>query len=167
MARGDRVAVGWVKDYCLVCEWCRKGATQYCARVRAHISHDNDQGTWSYQSVWPETGLHPIPAQYSSAEAAPLVCAGMTVFKIFDDYNIKPVERVGIVGIGGLGHLAIQIGAKWGCEVVVFSGTDSKADDCLKLGASEFYSPQDLENRHPDPVDHLVVTTSAQIDWDK
>jgi D-arabinose 1-dehydrogenase-like Zn-dependent alcohol dehydrogenase len=79
---------------------------------------------------------------------------------------VKPVSRVGIVGIGGLGHLAIQFAAKMGCEVVVFSGTDNKKEEAMKLGASEFYATKGAtELKVSKPLDNLIITMSAQPDW--
>lgn len=83
-------------------------------------------------------------------------------------YPVKAGERVGIVGVGGLGHLAIQFAAKMGCEVVVFSGSDSKKEEALKLGAKEFYATKgakELKLKGDRGIDRLLVTASAQVDW--
>ena len=83
---------------------------------------------------------------------------------------MKPTDRVGIVGIGGLGHLAIQFASKMGCEVVVFSGTDSKRDEALSMGAHEFYATKGVKDfstlNLPKPLDRLVVTTADLPDWE-
>lgn len=95
------------------------------------------------------------------------MCAGQTVFVPFDRANIRPWETVGIVGIGGLGHLAIQFAAKMGCRVVVFSSSENKRNEAIQLGATEFYTAADLkgENMPQGFVNHLLVTTSQLPDW--
>lgn len=95
------------------------------------------------------------------------MCAGATVFNSLHSYGVEPSQRVGIVGVGGLGHLCIQFAAKMGCEVVVFSGTHSKEVEARRLGAHEFVAMKDVEGKKIGikPVNHLLVTTSAQPDW--
>jgi len=81
-------------------------------------------------------------------------------------YGARPTDRVGVIGVGGLGHLAIQFASKMGCEVVVFSGTDSKKEEAMKLGATEFYATKGItELKLSQPIDRLLVTTSQQPDW--
>ena len=118
-------------------------------------------------AVFRASFLYHIPQGMTSEDAAPLMCGGATVFNLFDMYNISPTSRVGIIGVGGLGHLAIQFAAKWGCEVVVFSGTDSKKEEAIKLGAKEFYATKGVTKLDIGrPIDHLIITTSAQVDWE-
>lgn len=94
------------------------------------------------------------------------MCAGATVFNVFRSFGIDSTQRVGIVGVGGLGHLAIQFAAKMGCSVVVFSSTESKKDEALKLGATEFVATKGVTDlKIGEPIDHLLVTTSFQPDW--
>jgi D-arabinose 1-dehydrogenase-like Zn-dependent alcohol dehydrogenase len=93
------------------------------------------------------------------------MCGGATVFNVLQLYGVRSTDRVGIVGVGGLGHLAIQFAAAMGCEVVVFSGTDSKKEESIKLGAKEFYATKGLKELKVQPLDHLLVCTSAQPDW--
>lgn len=95
------------------------------------------------------------------------MCAGQTVWIPLVRANVRPWETVGVVGIGGLGHLAIQFAAKMGCRVVVFSGTESKREEAMKLGATEFYTAADLKNGNTPKrfVNHLLVTTSQLPDW--
>jgi D-arabinose 1-dehydrogenase-like Zn-dependent alcohol dehydrogenase len=94
------------------------------------------------------------------------MCGGATVYNVLRSFGVKPTDRVGIIGVGGLGHLAIQFASKMGCEVVVFSSTDSKKDEALKLGADEFVATKGVkELQISGPVDHLIVTTSFQPDW--
>jgi len=137
---------------------CTKGA-------RYFAGSDFDQGSFATHSIWPETLLHRIPEKLSDAEAAPLFCAGQTVFMPLLRH-VKPGERVGVVGIGGLGHLAIQFASKWGCEVVAFSGTDAKKDEALALGANEFVATKEVKAfQLEDKLDHLFVTTSQHPKW--
>jgi D-arabinose 1-dehydrogenase-like Zn-dependent alcohol dehydrogenase len=94
------------------------------------------------------------------------MCAGATVFNAMYLYNVRPTNRVGIVGVGGLGHIAIQFAAKMGCEVIVFSGSESKREEVKCLGAREFYATRGaskLEIRKP--IKHLFVTSSRFPDW--
>lgn len=92
------------------------------------------------------------------------MCGGATVYNVLR--LAKATDVVGVIGVGGLGHLAIQFAAKMGCEVVVFSSTDSKKSEATKLGASDFIATKDVkELKVSRPIDHLVVTTSRQPDW--
>jgi D-arabinose 1-dehydrogenase-like Zn-dependent alcohol dehydrogenase len=133
---------------------------------RYYSGSDFDQGSFATHVIWPETLLHRIPDGLTDAEAAPLFCAGQTVF-IPLLKHVKPGERVGIVGIGGLGHLAIQFASKWGCDVVAFSGTEKKKAEASMLGASEFVTTNGVEKfKLEKKLDHLFVTTSQHPKWE-
>ena len=94
------------------------------------------------------------------------MCAGITVFGPLILNNVKPTDCVGVVGIGGLGHLAIQMAAKMGCEVAAFSGTEAKREEALALGAKHFHATKGMtELKVARPIDHLFVTTSVHPDW--
>lgn len=125
-----------------------------------------DQGSFASHSIWRADFLFKIPLSIPRELAAPLMCGGATVYNALSSFNIKPADRVGIIGVGGLGHLGIQFAAKMGCDVVVFSTTDSKKHEAFTLGASEFYDTKDkTEIEVGDKLDHLIVTTSSQPDW--
>ncbi len=95
------------------------------------------------------------------------MCAGAKVFNALNGHNVKAYHRVGILGVGGLGHLAIQFASKMGCEVVVFSTTASKKAEALQFGAREFYTAAELEaTENIRPIDHLLVTTNTLPNWD-
>jgi D-arabinose 1-dehydrogenase-like Zn-dependent alcohol dehydrogenase len=127
---------------------------------------DKDKGAFASHVIWKAAFLFHIPDAISSEEAAPLMCAGATVFNALYLGNVRATDRVGVLGVGGLGHLAIQFAAKMGCEVVVFSGTDSKRAEAKELGASEFYATKGVKKIDIErPVDYLIVTTSVQPDW--
>ena len=128
-------------------------------------SAELDQGSLATYAVWKADFLFAIPDAIKSEFAAPLMCGGATVFNVLQLHGVKSTDRVGIIGIGGLGHLAIQFAAAMGCEVVVFSGTDSKKEEASRLGAKEFYATKGLKELKLKPIDHLLVTTSAQPDW--
>ena len=94
------------------------------------------------------------------------MCGGATVFNVLQSFNARPTDRVGIIGIGGLGHLAIQFAAKMGTHVTVFSTTDSKREEAMKLGATEFIATKGIEKLQVSSmINHLLVTTSSQPDW--
>lgn len=101
-----------------------------------------------------------------SANAGPFMCAGQTVFIPMLRNGFKPGERVGVIGIGGLGHLAIQFAKAFGCEVVVFSSTDGKRKEAIRFGATEFWNTKKFKVGEVKKLDHLIVTTSAQPNWE-
>lgn len=112
-----------------------------------------------------ETFLHKIPEGLSSEHAAPLQCAGATVYSAVID-TAKPGDRVAILGIGGLGHLAIQFAAKLGYETIVFSTSAEKEAEAKSFGASEFYLLSELEKLEK-PVDVLLIAGTKYPDWSK
>ncbi|KAL4066912.1 chaperonin 10-like protein [Scleroderma yunnanense] len=163
---GDRAGWGYLHNACLHCDQCLSGNEIHCSQHAMYGGADSDQGAFATHAVWKEGFLFHIPDAISSAAAAPLMCAGATVFNALELHGVRPTDRVGVVGIGGLGHLAIQFAAKMGCDVVVFSSTESKRDEAMALGAHEFYATKGAKNLDIGrPVDHLIVTTSMNPDW--
>jgi D-arabinose 1-dehydrogenase-like Zn-dependent alcohol dehydrogenase len=168
IVRGDRLGFGWAKEGCGSCDYCVQGFTYHCVTGgRMFGSNDLDQGSFATHSVWPAERLAHIPDAISNEDAGPFMCAGDTVFVPLYRGNVKPTDRIGVVGIGGLGHLAVQFAAAWGCEVVVFSGSEEKREEAMKFGATKFYSTKDLKAEDvKEKIDHLLITTSVQPDWD-
>ncbi|KAH8687254.1 chaperonin 10-like protein [Tricladium varicosporioides] len=166
LSKGDRIGFGWVKDGCGKCEYCLQGYQYHCTEgERGFGDKDLNQGSWASHSIWPATRLVKIPHNILSEHAGPFMCAGQTVFMPFYRNKIKPSSRVGIVGIGGLGHLAIQFSAAWGCETVVFSTSDNKRQEALGFGATEFYNTKTMKASEVKKLDHLIVTSSIPPDW--
>ncbi|KAG2138142.1 hypothetical protein BD769DRAFT_1601175 [Suillus cothurnatus] len=111
----------------------------FCPERAMYARSNTDQGAFVSHAVWKAAFLFHIPDALTSSDVAPLMCAGATVFNAIYLYNVRPTDRVGIVGVSGLGHIAIQFAAKMGCEVIVFSGSESKREEVKCLGAREFY----------------------------
>jgi D-arabinose 1-dehydrogenase-like Zn-dependent alcohol dehydrogenase len=142
------------------------GHETLCPERAMYGSADLDQGSFSHYAIWKADYVFAIPDGMAREHAAPLMCGGATVFNALKSYGTKPTDRVGVIGIGGLGHLAIQFAAKMGCEVVVFSSTDSKKEEAMRLGATEFIATKGVtELQVSRPIDQLLVTTSVQPDW--
>lgn len=167
--KGDRVGWGYNHHACLNCKQCLTGNDIFCPERQMYGEADMDMGSMSSHAVFPDQNLlFAIPKDLPSEYAAPLQCGGITVYTALQQYPITANERVGVLGVGGLGHLAIQFAAKMGAEVIVFSGTDSKKDEAMKLGAKEFYATKDakeLKLKDGRGIDRLLVTASVQIDW--
>ncbi|USP78765.1 alcohol dehydrogenase [Curvularia clavata] len=166
LKKGDRVGWGYEHNCCGHCEKCLTGWETYCPEREMYGMHNLDQGSFGSHAVWREAFLFKVPEELTDAEAAPLMCGGATVFNALNAYKVRPTDRVGVMGVGGLGHLAIQYAAKMGCDVVVFSGSDSKKDEAMKLGAREFIAMKgkseiDISRK----VDVLLITTSVMPDW--
>jgi len=168
LKKGDRVGWGYEHDSCGHCQQCLKGAETYCPERAMYALADTDQGSFASHAVWREAFLFKIPDALSDEAAAPLMCGGATVFNALHAYHAEPTETVGIIGVGGLGHLAIQFAAKMGAHVIVLSGSDRKKDEALQLGAKEFIAMKDAKEVKPSrKLDRLLVTTSAQPEWEK
>ncbi|KAL7931552.1 GroES-like protein [Trichoderma chlorosporum] len=163
---GDRVGFGWVHKTCGRCESCLTGLDVYCLEKSEFGTHDHDVGSFASHAVWDADSLYKIPDGLDSAHAAPLMCGGATVWSPFALYGIKATDRVGVLGVGGLGHLAIQFGAKIGCKVVVFSSSEAKREDAMKLGASEYHVlTADSSLEGIEPVKHMLLCGNAQPDF--
>lgn len=168
LKKGDRVGWGYEHDSCGRCQECLRGNETFCPQRVMYGFADLDQGSMAEGAVWREAFLFKIPDGLTDEVAAPLMCGGATVFNALHQYNVLPTDVVGVMGVGGLGHLAIQYAAKMGCRVVVFSGTDSKKEEAMRLGASEFVAMKDADELKTErPINALLVTTSAQPDWKK
>lgn len=164
--KGDRVGWGYNHGSCGTCKFCKKGRDTNCYKNRMYANADLDQASFGDKFVITEEFCHLIPDGLELKHAAPLQCGGATVFGAMHQCGVSSEDRVGVIGIGGLGHLAIQFLNKMGCEVVVFSGSENKKDEALKLGAHEFVAAKNNPKfEGVKPVDFLIVTTSAQPDW--
>lgn len=162
---GDHVGWGYEVDSCGHCTECLQGAETFCPERAMYGVKNLDQGSFASHAIWRESFLYPIPKCLSDVDAAPLQCGGSTTFTALQ--GIKPSDTVGILGIGGLGHLAIQFAAKMGCRVVVLSGSDRKKAEAMKLGAHEFVATKGAkELTVSSPLNRLLVTAAVPPAWD-
>ncbi|KHN95288.1 NADP-dependent alcohol dehydrogenase [Metarhizium album ARSEF 1941] len=162
---GDRVGMGWFYKFCGTCKYCLNGFSNTCVSPQCYGSHNQDQGCFGSFVAWDVSALFKIPDAIASEDAGPLMCGGATVFSALHTSGVRPGDRVGIVGVGGLGHLAIQFASKMGMDAVVFSSTTSKKETALNFGASEFYTAADLaEPGNVEKVDILLITSSVMPD---
>jgi uncharacterized zinc-type alcohol dehydrogenase-like protein len=130
---GQRVGVGWSAHSCLSCHECLSGAHNLCAQNQGTIVGRHGGFADRLRAQW--TWVRPLPDALDFATTGPLLCGGITVFNPFLQHNVPSTARVGIIGIGGLGHMALQFANKWGCEVHAFTTSDSKEAEARKLGA--------------------------------
>lgn len=162
---GDRVGLGWFAGSCLSCPSCLSGRHQLCGSAEQIIVGRHGGFADRVRANW-EWAVK-LPAALDPASAGPLFCGGITVFAPILDFGVKPVHRVGVVGIGGLGHLALQFLNKWGCEVTAFSSNPAKADEARALGAHHVVSSTDSAalSRIAGSLDFILVTANVPLDW--
>ncbi len=137
---GQRVGVGWCASSCLSCPQCLSGHQNLCPTGQGTIVGRHGGFADRIRVQWP--WVRPLPDALDQAKTGPLLCAGVTVFTPLLDYGVSPTARVGIIGIGGLGHLALQFANKWGCEVHAFTRGESKEEEVRKLGAHFVHNTQ-------------------------
>jgi uncharacterized zinc-type alcohol dehydrogenase-like protein len=164
---GQRVAVGAIAGSCMSCEFCLSGRQQLCAARDDTVLRGHRGGFASSVRAGDWRFAYPVPDAIESQHAGPMLCAGATVFAPFLRHGIRPIDRVGIVGIGGLGHLAIQFANAWGCEVTAISSSASKKDEAHQLGAHHFIATRDTDDlaRAAGTFDFLLSTVSADLPW--
>ncbi|KAF7718165.1 Uncharacterized protein PECH_005618 [Penicillium ucsense] len=148
--------------FCGYCNFCVSGRQTLCVNRTSYGSADQDQGCFGSALAWDISALYKIPESSASEDAGPLMCGGATVWTPLYDSGVKPGARVSVIGIGGLGHMAIQFASKMGFEVVVFSSTESKKQEALGFGASEFHATQGRQSlTGVKPIDIFMITTSV------
>src|SRR3989338_2298666 len=130
---GQRVGIGWYKGSCMHCHSCMEGSHPLCGTVKPTIVGSNCGFADRLRAHW--AWAIPLPEALDPSLAGPLFCAGSTVFAPLLELGVKPTDRVGVVGIGGLGHLALRFLNAWGCEVTAFTSSLSKQDEANRLGA--------------------------------
>ena len=173
-AVGDRVGVGCFVNSCRECPACLRGDEQYCrvAGVPTYAGTDRDgsttQGGYSTHVVVDEHFALSVPDGMDPAAAAPLLCAGITTYSPLKRWGAGPGKKVAVVGLGGLGHMAVKIAHAMGAEVTVLSQSLKKQEDGLRLGASDFRATSDPETFEAlaESFDLMINTVSAQIDVD-
>ena len=169
---GDRVGVGCMVNSCGECANCRNGDEQYCLQgmVGTYAATDRDgtttQGGYSTHVVVDADYVLSVPASLDPAAAAPLLCAGITTFAPLRHWNAGPGTKVAVVGLGGLGHMAVQIAHALGAEVTVLSQSLKKQEDGLRLGADHYYATSDPATfqQLSGHFDLILNTVSASID---
>ena len=173
-AVGDRVGVGCLVDSCGECQYCTRGDEQFCTRgaigTYASIGKDGQptQGGYAQGIVVTERFVVRIPDALGLDVAAPLLCAGITTYSPLRHWNAGPGKKVAVIGLGGLGHVAVKIAHAMGAEVTVLSQSLKKQEDGLRLGADAYYptSDPDTFTRLADTFDLIINTVSAQVDVD-
>jgi uncharacterized zinc-type alcohol dehydrogenase-like protein len=165
VAVGDRVGVGWLSSSCAVCEYCRRGRENYCAKGQVTIG--GRHGGWASSVRVQDNFAIPLPASIDAADAAPLMCAGTTVFSPLLHFNVTSSMRTAVIGVGGLGHLAVQFLAKFGCQVTAISSTLNKADEARRLGATDVLATKDPSSlaKAARSFDFVMSTVSGSLDW--
>ena len=169
---GDRVGVGCMVDSCGECEFCKDGYEQHCARgaVMTYNGRGYDgeptYGGYARSVVVGERFVCPIPEGISLEEAAPLLCAGITTYSPLRRWGVSAGDRVGVVGMGGLGHMGVKLAAAMGAEVTVMSRSTAKRDDSLAMGATEHVSTADEDemSSRRGSFDLILNTVSADLD---
>src|SRR5580658_3131947 len=162
---GDLVGLGWNAGSCLHCRQCLTGNHNMCQSLEQTIVGRYGAYGSKVRCHW--VWATPIPAGLDPAKTGPMLCGGITVFNPFVQFAVQPTHRVGVIGIGGLGHMALQFANKWGCDVTAFSSTAAKADEAIRLGAHrviDTHSPEQLKQA-AGSFDLILSTVNADLDW--
>ena len=162
---GQRVGLGWHAEYCLTCDECLEGHHNLCSTSRPTIvgRHGGFADTVRAQAV----SVAAIPDALDAREAGPLLCGGMAVYNPLVQLDISPNASVGVIGIGGLGHLALKFSRAWGCEVTAFTSSDSKAAEAVQLGAHNTINSRDNDaiKEAAGSFDLILSTVNVPLDW--
>ena len=162
---GDRVGLGWFSSSCMSCHDCLSGDHNLCVSNEDTIIGRHGGFAERVRAHW--AWAVPIPEGVDPAKAGPLFCGGITVFNPIVQYGVRPTDRVGVVGVGGLGHLAVQFLNKWGCEVFAFSSSESKTAELRALGAHHVVNSKDPAQFQSlaRSLDFIMVTVNVPLDW--
>ncbi|PIQ23354.1 alcohol dehydrogenase [bacterium (Candidatus Blackallbacteria) CG17_big_fil_post_rev_8_21_14_2_50_48_46] len=162
---GQTVGLGWHAGYCNQCAFCRSGDHNLCSHSQATIV--GHYGGFADKVRAAANAVIPIPEGVDISKAGPLFCGGITVFNPLVQFEIKPTDKVAVIGIGGLGHLALKFLNAWGCEVTAFTSSAAKKTEAHALGAHHA-----LNSRDPEEIasaagrfDLIISTVNVKLDW--
>lgn len=163
---GQRVGIGWTAESCQYCDFCIAGQAVQCTgeRVATIVDHaggfaDKVRAGWQW--------VIPLPEDLDPESAGPLLCGGITVFNPMIKHGIQAVHHVGVIGIGGLGHIAIKLLKAWGCEITAFTSSLDKTDELKAMGADHVVNSRDSEalKSQRGKFDLLLSTVNVSLDW--
>ena len=162
---GQRVGVGWNSHSCMHCKQCLMGNQHLCENLQPTLIGRHGAFANKVRAHWVWT--MPLPEGLDSRDCGPLLCGGITVFAPLRELNISPTSRVGVVGIGGLGHMALKFCKAWGCEVTAFTSSESKAEEARAFGAHHVVSTGDSKaiEKLAGTFDLIIDTVNATLDW--
>ena len=162
---GQRVGLGWYAGSCMHCAQCMSGHHNLCREGEQTIVGRPGGFAERVRCQW-EWAL-PLPDTLDPKACGPLFCGGLTVFAPIADCGVRPTDRVGVVGIGGLGHMALKFLRAWGCEVTAFTSSASKADEARGFGAHHVVASNDSNalKKIAGSLDFILVTVNVTLDW--
>jgi alcohol/geraniol dehydrogenase (NADP+) len=162
---GQRVGLGWTAASCMHCDQCMSGHHNLCPNSRGTIIRRHGGFAERVRAHW--AWALPLPEGVDAKSAGPLFCGGLTVFAPLVEFGVRPTDRVAVIGIGGLGHMALKFANAWGCEVTAFTTNPNKHDEARALGAHHVVDARDatalkaLARR----FDFVLVTVNVSQDW--
>ena len=165
LQQGQIVGLGWHSGYCQTCSSCGSGDHNLCSQAQGTIV--GRHGGFADKVRAKALSVVPLPEGMDAKTAGPLFCGGITVFNPLLQFDIKPTDKVAVIGIGGLGHIALQFLRAWGCEVTAFTSSDSKAVEARTLGAHHCInsrSSSDIEQA-AGRFDLIISTVNVSLDW--
>ena len=162
---GQRVGLGWNSHSCMHCKQCLMGSHNLCENLQPTLIGRHGAFADKVRAHWVWT--MPLPEGLDARESGPLLCGGITVFAPLREFNISPTSRVGVIGIGGLGHMALKFCKAWGCEVTAFTSSDSKAEEARAFGAHRVVSSRDSAAiaKLAGTLDLIIDTVNVPLDW--
>lgn len=164
---GQTVGLGWQSGYCQTCGSCMQGDHNLCAEAESTIVARD--GGFAEKVVAQAASVVVLPEGLDSKSAGPLFCGGITVFNPMVQFDIKPTDKVAVIGIGGLGHMAVQFLSAWGCEVTAFTSSDDKRQQALSFGANHTIDSTDPEALEAAAFqfDYIISTVNVKLDWER
>jgi uncharacterized zinc-type alcohol dehydrogenase-like protein len=162
---GQRVGLGWHSGYCMTCPSCMGGDHNMCANLEGTIV--GRHGGFADKTRAHSASVFVLPDGLDVESAGPLFCGGITVFNPLLQFDIKPTDKVGVIGIGGLGHMALMFLNAWGCEVTAFTSSDSKKAEAIKMGAHSTINSRSSEEleKAAGLFDFIISTVNVKLDW--
>lgn len=162
---GDKVGLGWHSGYCMTCPSCLSGDHNLCAEAQGAIV--GRHGGFADRVRAQAPSVIALPEKMDRQSAGPLFCGGITVFNPLVQFGIRPTDKVGVIGIGGLGHMALQFLNAWGCEVTAFTSSEAKRREALQIGAHHAVDSRSTREIKAlaGQFDLILSTVNVKLDW--